>query len=331
MEAAEIIETIYFGGGTPSLLSTTELQSLLNNLHAKFTISPATEFTLEANPDDVSTDSLQAWERMGVNRLSLGVQSFYEAELKWMNRAHNASQSVQSIEQINAAGFANFSIDLIYGSPLLSNEDFAKNVERVINLGVPHISAYALTVEPKTALDAFIKSKKSAPVDEVKQAEQFDILLAMAEAAGFEQYEISNFARPGFRSKHNSSYWQGKPYYGFGPSAHSFDGKQTRRWNIANNALYQKSIEKNIVPFEEEVLTPTQQLNEYIMIRLRTAEGIDMHEVSVRFGSEQAHTLANAAAAFLANELIQLKGTHLALTKKGKFLADGIASDLFFE
>ncbi len=326
----EIIETIYFGGGTPSLLLPAEINSILKTIQQKFIITPAVEITLEANPDDVSPAILKAWKSMNINRLSLGVQSFNEAELKWMNRAHHASQSLQSIDDIIAAGFTNFSVDLIYGSPMLSNDDFIENVKIVLNKNIPHISAYALTVEPKTALHSLINKKQSAPVDEARQAEQFEILLQMLEEAGYEQYEISSFARPGFRSKHNSSYWQGKPYYGFGPSAHSFDGNTKRRWNIANNALYQKSIENNTLPFEEETLTPTQQLNEYIMISLRTMEGIHLSVVKDRFGKDKADAINNMSATFISQQLMAKDDQHLVLTKRGKFLADGIAADLFF-
>ena len=326
----ETIETIYFGGGTPSLLLPQEIDGMIKTIQQKFKISPAIEITLEANPDDVSAATLESWKKININRLSLGVQSFNEAELKWMNRAHNAGQSLQSIDDIVTADFTNFSVDLIYGSPLLSNDDFINNVKIVLNKNIPHISAYALTVEPKTALHSLIRQKKSANIDEGRQAEQFHILLQMLEGAGYEQYEISSFARPGFRSRHNSSYWQGKPYYGFGPSAHSFDGNTKRRWNIANNALYQKSIENKLLPFEEETLTPTQQLNEYIMIRLRTLEGIDLRMVEDRFGQDKVDSINSLAETFISQQLLTNHHQHLVLTKKGKFLADGIAGDLFF-
>ncbi|HRD58979.1 MAG TPA: radical SAM family heme chaperone HemW, partial [Ferruginibacter sp.] len=269
----EFIETIYFGGGTPSLLSMPELEKILNTIRQKFSIVTDAEITLEANPDDINPTVLQAWLQAGINRLSLGIQSFNEAELKWMNRAHHAAQSLQSIDQIQAAGFQNFSVDLIYGSPLLSNDDLIKNVGIIFEKNIPHISCYALTVEYKTALYYLIDKNKSPNVDESIQADQFEILQALMNKNGYEQYEISNFAKPGYRSKHNSSYWKSKPYYGFGPSAHSYDGNKTRRWNVANNALYIQSIEKNILPQEEEILTPAQQMNEYIMIGLRTIEG----------------------------------------------------------
>ena len=324
------IETIYFGGGTPSLLLPAEVESILNTIKQLYPVSELAELTLEANPDDVTEVNLLTWKNMGINRFSLGVQSFNEAELKWMNRAHNASESMQSIEAIIAAGFQNFSIDLIYGSPLLSNEDFRRNVEIVTHKNIPHLSAYALTVEPNTALNALIKSGKIKAVDEVRQAEQFDILVSMMTDAGYEQYEISNFAKPGFRSKHNSSYWQGKPYFGFGPSAHSYDGENKRRWNVANNAMYIKSIEQDLIPYEEETLTTTQQLNERIMIGLRTIEGIQLNEITRKYGEEYSASIVTKAGKYLEVNKLKFKNSNLILTEQGKFFADGIAADLFF-
>ena len=328
--SSEIIDTIYFGGGTPSLLSAGELTDLLNTIRTSFNVNVHAEVTLEANPDDINPAMLQDLMALGINRLSLGVQSFNEAELQWMNRTHNAEQSLQSIQDIIGAGFTNFSVDLIYGSPLLSMEDFRKNVETILNKNINHVSAYALTVEPKTALHKMISLKKSAPVDEEKQAAQFDILVAMMEAAGYEQYEISNFARPGFRSLHNSSYWQGKRYYGFGPAAHSYDGNNIRRWNIANNALYIKSLEEKIIPFNEETLTTVQRLNENIMIALRTIEGIDIEKIKKDFGEKYSVAILNNAAKYMTEKKIISSNSKLILTKEGKFFADGIAADLFF-
>ncbi len=323
-------DTIYFGGGTPSLLSEDELKRILDAVAAKFNVSPSAEITLEANPDDINPAVLSSWLKAGINRLSLGVQSFNEAELKWMNRAHNATQSLQSIDDILAAGFINFSVDLIYGSPLLSNAEFEKNVNIIIEKNIPHISCYALTVEEKTALHHLIEKKKYEPVDEARQAEQFELLLELTAEAGYEQYEISNFAKPGFRSRHNSSYWKGIPYYGFGPSAHSFDGNTKRRWNIANNALYIQSVTNNIIPFEEEQLTATQQLNEFIMISLRTMEGIDMDQLEKKFGADKGRSLKENATALIKEGLLLYNEQFLRLSPKGKFLADGIAAELFF-
>ena len=327
----EIINTIYFGGGTPSLLTTSSLHSILDTIKDTFNTSPDAEITLEANPDDVNPVILEDWLQLGINRLSLGIQSFNEAELRWMNRAHNAGQSLQSIDDILSAGFTNFSVDLIYGSPMLSNEDFEKNARIIFEKNIPHISCYALTVEEKTALHHLIEKNQSLPVEEARQAEQFQLLLSLMDKAGYEQYEISNFAKPGYRSRHNSSYWQGKPYYGFGPSAHSFDGKNTRRWNIANNALYVQSIGQSIIPFEEEILTETQQVNEYIMISLRTMEGIDLSRIAREFGDDKEAVLTSVAQRFIEEDLLVKNGQKILLTRGGKFLADGIAAELFFD
>ena len=330
LTTGEIIETIYFGGGTPSLLSASELATILHSVKNKFTVDKAAEITLEANPDDINKSILQNWLSLGINRLSLGVQSFSEKELKWMNRAHNATQSLQSIDDIIEAGFTNFSVDLIYGSPLLSNDELVKNANIIFNKNIPHISCYALTVEPKTALNKMIEQHKTAPINPEQQAEQFQLLLTLTEQAGYEQYEISNFAKPGYRSRHNSSYWQGKPYYGLGPAAHSFDGKNIRCWNIANNALYIKSLQNNIIPFEQEVLTKTQQLNEYIMTSLRTIEGLNTAIVNKKFGADEAKRILEQSQKYLRQNLMKAENGFIILTKEGKFLADGIAADLFF-
>ena len=283
LKLKEDIETLYFGGGTPSILDINDLQLLFTALRKKFIFSADTEITLEANPDDITPAKLKLWKQAGINRLSVGIQSFIEEELVWMNRAHTAAESLQCIDEIKQAGFTNFSVDLIYGSPLLSDEDWKRNVAIVIEKNIPHISCYALTVEPKTALDKMITQHKKAPVDAEKQAKQFLLLMEWMQTAGYEHYEISNFAKSGMRSKHNSSYWQGKKYYGFGPSAHAFDGKK-RQWNIANNALYIQSLKNNTIPFEAEILTSTQQLNEYIMTSLRTMEGLSLAIVEEKFG-----------------------------------------------
>ncbi|MFN0080997.1 MAG: radical SAM family heme chaperone HemW [Ferruginibacter sp.] len=325
----EIIETIYIGGGTPSLLDCVELQFIFGALRKKFIISNNVEITLEANPDDVNKTSLADWKKVGINRLSVGLQSFNENELKWMNRAHNAAQSIQSIFAIKSAGFSNFSVDLIYGSPLQTNEDLKRNFELVAQNEIPHISCYALTVEPKTILDNNIKNKKSAAIDPERQADQFYLLLNMMAQQGYEQYEISSFAKTGYRSKHNSSYWQGKPYFGFGPSAHSFNGFDKRRWNIANNGLYIQSIERNIIPYEEEILTPAQQINEYVMTNLRTKEGINMTYVETQFGIEKRKHIETSSKKYINTQRLILKDGYLLLTQAGKFFADGIAGDLF--
>lgn len=325
----EPVATVYFGGGTPSLLETSELELVLNKLRDLFSIEPHAEITIETNPDDISAEKLQAWKAIGINRLSIGVQSFFEEDLQWMNRAHNATQALQSIELAQQYGFNNITIDLIYGTPTLTDEKWQQNIATAFRLNVPHLSCYALTVEPKTALEKMIATHKINAVDPEQQSRQLDILINNTEQNGFEHYEISNFAKPGFRSRHNSSYWQQKNYLGLGPSAHSFNGK-SRQWNIANNALYIKSIEQNIVPAEQEELTPTQQLNEYIMTSLRTMEGLDISFINAKFGEEKSAQLIRSSAKFITQHTLILHNNFLMLTQKGKHFADGIAADLFF-
>jgi oxygen-independent coproporphyrinogen III oxidase len=323
------IETVYIGGGTPSLLLVAELQLIFNTIRQKFNVVDEVEVTLEANPDDINKTILTQWKSVGINRLSVGLQSFNEAELTWMNRAHNAAQSLQCLDDIEEAGFTNYSVDLIYGSPLQTNEDLKNNFDIIAKRKIPHLSCYALTVENGTALNKLIKEKKSPSVNTDKQAEQFQLLLEMMEANGYEQYEISNFSKSGFRSKHNSSYWQGKPYYGFGPSAHSFDGIHKRRWNVSNNSLYIQSLEKNIIPYEEEILTDEDCVNEYVMTSLRTVEGINLEIIEEKFGVKNKKRILLSAEKYLQQGKIVHRNFSLQLTKEGKFFADGIAGDLF--
>ena len=311
------------------MLNEHELEIIFTSLRNRFAIIEDAEITLEGNPDDVTPTSLKNWRNTGINRLSVGLQSFKEEELKWMNRAHNAQQSIQCLDDIHAAGFTNFSVDLIFGSPLQSNEDLQHNFEILAQRNIPHISCYALTVEPDTLLNKNINTKKSAPVNSERQAEQFYLLLALMEKEGYEQYEISSFCKPSYRSKHNSSYWQGKPYFGFGPSAHSFNGFDKRRWNISNNGLYIQSIEKNIIPYEEEILTDAQRLNEYVMTALRTTVGIDLNYVTVFFGDENKNHILLEAQKIINSGRLILQEDRLYLSKEGKFFADGIAGDLF--
>ena len=325
----ELCETIYFGGGTPSILSIKELNNILASLFSKFEIAKDAEITLEANPDDITAEKLQLWKKAGINRLSVGVQSFLDQELVWMNRAHSSADSLRCIDEIKNAGFSDYSIDLIYGSPLLNNQDWLNTIDTVINKNIPHISCYALTVEPKTALHKMIAQNKKESVDAEKQAEQFVLLMNQMEQAGYEHYEISNFSKPGMRSKHNSSYWQGKKYYGFGPAAHSYDGIK-RKWNVSNNALYIQSLKKNSIPSEEETLTSTQSINEYIMTSLRTIEGLDLEKINSLFGTNYINQLLNASKKYIQSEKIIQQNNRLILTKQGKLFADGIAADLFF-
>jgi len=325
--AGEEIATIYFGGGTPSLLTEEELEMILDRLHALYPIAQGAEITLEANPDDMAEPGRPAaWRRRGINRLSIGIQSFFDEDLRWMNRVHSARQAADSIRNAQEAGLDNISIDLIYGTPGLSDLRWEKNVGQALLLGIPHLSCYALTVEPRTALDTMIRQHKKEDVHPDDQARQFLLLMDLLAAAGYEHYEISNFALPGRRSRHNTSYWQGKPYLGLGPSAHSYDGISSRQWNIANNAVY---IQSSIPPSEKEMLTPTQQLNEYIMISLRTMEGADLDHVAQRFGEEASRTLQSGAEQYIREGKMVMDGRRLILTREGKLLADGIAADLF--
>ena len=340
----EIINTVYFGGGTPSLLTVNELKKLLDAAHQYFDIATDAEITLEANPDDINEIKLAEWKLVGINRFSIGIQSFSQPDLEWMNRAHNAEQALRCIELVKSAGFQNYSVDLIYGTPTLSYDNWKKNVQTVIDLGVPHLSCYALTVESDTALQKMITLKKKEEVDPEKQASQFLLLTGWLGDAGYEHYEISNFAKPGYRSKHNSSYWQRKTYIGIGPSAHSFDNT-ARRWNVSNNALYIQSLQKDIIPYDEEKLSEVQKLNEYIMTSLRTSEGIDLDIVEETFGKEKRRSLESESRKHIQNHKLlpiaigttnpvrpgHAGGHKIILTNEGKLFADGIAADLFFE
>jgi oxygen-independent coproporphyrinogen III oxidase len=326
---SEKIETIYFGGGTPSLLSIDNLKLTIDNLHKHFIIEKNAEITLEANPDDINEEKLSGWKSCGINRLSIGVQSFFEEDLEWMNRAHNASQALQSVKLAQQKGFTNISIDLIYGSPTLSDEKWKENLQTAFALHITHLSCYALTVEPKTALAKMINENKKENIDTEKQSRHFEILTQLANEAGYEHYEISNFAKPDLRSKHNSSYWSGKNYLGLGPSAHSFNG-ESRQWNIANNALYMQSIQQKNISFEIEYLTATQKTNEYIMTALRTIEGINFADGRWRTTDDSVkNQILKAAKKWEANGNIFKDETRIRLTDKGKFFADGIAADLF--
>jgi len=323
----EAVQTIYFGGGTPSLVTIEDLRFMISSLRRIFSIDKNAEVTLEANPDDITEEKLLQWKLTGINRLSIGIQSFFEEDLQWMNRAHNAEQAVDSL-QLAVRHFDNITIDLIYGTPTLSDDKWKQNVEQAIELNIPHLSCYALTVEPKTALETMIRQKKKEQVETDKQARHFELLMQWTKDAGYEHYEISNFAKPGFRSKHNSSYWQGKSYLGLGPSAHSFNGNE-REWNISNNALYLKSIEQNKLPAEKEILTEEQKLNEYIMTSLRTIEGLSLTHVLNRWNISIADAIKKDAAIFVSEGTMITSDNRLILTNNGKLLADGIAAELF--
>lgn len=323
----EIVETIYFGGGTPSILSIEDLRFLIDEIYRNYKVVENPEITVEANPDDLTENRIIELSKNKVNRLSIGIQSFFEDDLQLMNRAHNAEEAKKCLETATQY-FDNISIDLIYGVPEMSNEKWLQNIETALSFGVPHISSYALTVEPKTALHSFIqKGIIPQPDDEVAQ-EHFHILVDKLSENGFIHYELSNFGKENYFSKNNSSYWLGKKYIGIGPSAHSYDGKN-RGWNISNNSLYIKSIQENKLPIEIETLTKTDRYNEYIMTGLRTIWGVSLERVEQEFGKSYLDYLNRQAAKFIEDHLLFVDDNILRTTKKGKFLSDGIASDLF--
>lgn len=323
----EIVETIYFGGGTPSILSIEDLRFLIDEVYRNYKVVENPEITVEANPDDLTENRIIELSKNKVNRLSIGIQSFFEDDLQLMNRAHNVEEAKKCLETATQY-FDNISIDLIYGIPEMSNEKWLQNIETALSFGVPHISSYALTVEPKTALHSFIqKGIIPQPDDEVAQ-EHFHILVDKLSENGFIHYELSNFGKENYFSKNNSSYWLGKKYIGIGPSAHSYDGKN-RGWNVSNNSLYIKSIQENKLPIEIETLTKTDRYNEYIMTGLRTIWGVSLERVEQEFGKTYLDYLNRQAAKFIEDHLLFVDDNILRTTKKGKFLSDGIASDLF--
>lgn len=326
------LSSIYFGGGTPSLLDAGELEQIFSKIYQLHSVHANAEITLEANPDDLSLEKLQALRNSPVNRLSIGIQSFAEEDLRFMNRAHNAHEARACIENALAAGFENLTLDLIYGAPTTSHEQWARNLDTIFQYSIPHLSAYCLTVEPKTALDHFVRQGKADPVDEEHANAQFLYLMEATQAQGYEHYEISNFAKPGHYARHNSSYWLGEPYLGIGPSAHSFNG-QSRQWNVANNAKYLKILtEADIAEltdtglFELEELSPATRYNEYVMTGLRTIWGCDLQKIAPAF---QAYFLENVQP-FMDKGQVLAQNHQYRLSNSGKFMADYIAAQLFF-
>ena len=323
----EVVETIYFGGGTPSRLQIAEIKLLIDSVYHNFNVAKNPEITLEANPDDLAEEYLIQLSNIRINRLSIGIQSFFEEDLKMMNRAHN-SEEAKACLQIATRYFDNISVDLIYGIPGLSNEKWTENIETALSFGIPHISSYALTVEPKTALKKLIENGKiAAPKDEIA-AEHFSILVKKLEENGFIHYELSNFGKENYFSKNNSAYWLGKKYIGIGPSAHSFDGEK-RSWNVSNNSTYLKTIAENKLPSESEILTKTDRYNEYVMTGLRTIWGISLDRIEREFGKSYLDYIRKHALKFINDDLLFIENEILKPTSKGKFLCDGIASDLF--
>lgn len=324
------IESIYFGGGTPSLLEVDEVSRFVETIARHFDIQSDAEITIEANPDDLDDLKVTALKGTPVNRFSIGIQSFFEEDLRWMNRAHNAVEAMEAIQRVQNGGFHNITADLIYGYPLLTDQKWLQNIDRLLGFGIPHISAYGMTVESQTALATFIRKGKQSPMDEGQSAAQFELLMEKLTAAGYEQYEISNFAKPGHYAHHNSNYWKGVPYLGIGPSAHSFDGN-SRQWNVRNNASYIQTIQRGIIPYESEELTERDRLNEYIMTTLRTIWGLDLGYVERQFNAAYSETLRLELQPFVSRGEVSLVGQVATLTDRGKLLADRIASELFFD
>ncbi len=318
------IETIYFGGGTPSQLTNAELKAFIDQARARFTVTPDAEVTMEVNPDDVDAERLAAWKRIGITRLSIGVQSFREERLRFMGRAHHAQQSRESLRLIAAAGFASWTMDLIYGLPGMTMEEWEEQLTTALHFAPPHISAYCLTVEHRTALDHQVRKGIVSMPGDADQAAQFDRLIDRLEASGYTQYEISNFARPGHLSRHNSSYWAGVPYLGIGPSAHSFDGTR-RRWNVAHNLRYAQAAHRGERYWEEETLTPVHVVNEMLLTGLRTTAGVDLDALPL----ELEKAASSVIDRYRSHGLLEQIGSRLVLTRAGRAFADRIASDLF--
>lgn len=323
------LKSLYFGGGTPSILSVDEIKCLIDDIQNYYDFSNDIEITLEANPDDLSQAYVKDLSQTLVNRLSIGTQSFFDEDLKLMNRAHNASEAESSIKKAQDYGLENISIDLIYGSPSSNFEIWKENLNKTIELQVPHISSYALTIEPKTALEKWIENGKVHSPKEAEQNKEFYYMSEFLKEKGFDHYEISNFGKPGFYSKHNSSYWNYEPYLGIGPSAHSYDGACKRSWNIANNPQYIKLINQNKLPSETEFLSDKEQFNEMLMIGLRTIWGVDLKKLEDNFDSEILDYLKKEIKPKLEEGLLIIENNRLKIPEKHWFLADGIASDLF--
>ena len=323
----EIVETIYFGGGTPSRLQIADCRLQIDSIYNNYKVSENPEITIEANPDDLSEEYLIELKEIGINRLSIGIQSFFEDDLKMMNRAHNSEEARECLK-LATQYFDNITIDLIYGIPEMSNEKWLQNIETALSFGIPHISSYALTVEPKTALHKFIQKGIIPQPDDELASNHFNLLVEKLEENGFIHYELSNFSKEGYFSKNNSAYWLGKKYIGIGPSAHSYDGEK-RGWNVSNNALYIKSIKENQLPLETEILSKTDRYNEYIMTGLRTIWGISLDRIEKEFGKTYLDYLNQQSAKYIEDHLLFVDENILRTTKKGKFLSDGISSDLF--
>lgn len=324
------VATLYFGGGTPSLLESDQIESLLSIIQRMHHLSSDVEITIEVNPDDVTPTRLKTWRHLGINRLSIGIQSFNDSVLQFLNRSHSAKAASDSVELARNAGFENFSIDLIYAIPGTSTEHWKEDLRRALDLDPPHLSAYTLTIEEKTVFANWTAKGKMRPVDELAAAEQLEVLMEALTSRGYRQYEISNFAKPGFESRHNSSYWKGVPYLGIGPSAHSYNGR-TRQANVANNHLYVKALEGGSLPAETETLTRADHINEYILTSLRTDTGCDLAYLKRAFDHDLTIEHRQYVSHLLQLNLAELDQSFLRLTGAGKLLADKITADLFFQ
>jgi len=322
----EQIDTIYFGGGTPSAIEFNQIESVLNTIYQNYSIAPNPEITLEANPDDLHPTYFTNIKNIGINRLSIGVQSFLERDLKWMNRRHSAEKSLESVKFAQKQGFENINIDLIYGIPGLSNEEWKYNLHQFFELGIPHLSAYHLTIEPKTVFGVRKKRGELIETPEDESVEQFNILLEETAKKGYHHYEISNFALAGRYSKHNLSYWKNNTYLGVGPSAHSFNGI-SRRWNTKLHREYISNVGTGEAYFEEEILTIQEKYNDYILTNLRTMWGVDINKIRNNFGESFIHDLMNTSAKY--NDFLNIENETIKLNSKGKFIADRIASEFF--
>lgn len=324
----QLIETIYVGGGTPSLLSKEDLSLIIKKINTRYLISKDVEFTLEANPDDLNESKIADYVSLGINRLSLGVQSFFDEDLAYMNRAHQAAQAKQCIQIAQQGGITNLSVDLIFGYPLLSMEKLDKNLDLLLAMDVQHISCYAMTVEPKTALSYNIQKGKELPIISEESAMHYQHIAARLKSFNFQHYEISNYGKEGFRAKHNSNYWAGIPYIGFGPSAHSFNGV-SRQWNIANNQLYIQAIQKNTLPFEIEILDRKQRINEKIMISLRTIEGLSIEFIDSQLTHAESQIFNARYKELESEQMLFVENSYLKLSTQGELFADYIACELF--
>ncbi|MCH2215861.1 MAG: radical SAM family heme chaperone HemW [Flavobacteriales bacterium] len=322
------LKTIYFGGGTPGILEVSQIEKLLKAIQTHFDVHPDVEFTLENNPDDTTQLKCQGWADLGVNRLSIGIQSFSDWHLSWMNRAHNAAEAKMSIQNAIYSGITNLNIDLIYGIPGMRKESWEENLSKAVDLGVKHISAYCLTVEPGTVLGHLVNKGEEKPVDDEAASEQFEFMVDFLEKHGIKQYEVSNFAVPGSESRHNSAYWAGAAYTAIGPSAHGFTGHY-RYWNIANNARYCQAIESNKLPQTVENLSRDERYNEFVMTGLRTTKGIDLERIKTNFNVDLRREFEAKMKQIIEDGSAKIENNILSLTKKGMFLADGIAADFF--